>query len=70
MYPNSFSDYATLDFKDKAVYYQFYDVYGRLLLSKSVINSVKYLCKGSLSKGVYFLQFIGVKKASRVRVVM
>ena len=70
IYPNPFSDYATLDFKNKADYYQLYDVYGRLLLSKSVSNSVEYLRKGSLSKGVYFLQFIGDKKASRVRVVM
>lgn len=70
IYPNPFSDYATLDFKDKVNSYQLYDVYGRLLLSKSVSNSVEYLHKGSLSQGVYFLQFIGDKKASRVRVVM
>ena len=70
IYPNPFSDYITLDFKDKVYYYQLYDVYGRLLFSKSVNNSVEYLRNGTFSKGVYFLQFIGDKKASRVRVVI
>ena len=70
IYPNPFSDYTTLDFKDKVYYHQLYDVYGRLLFSKSVNNSEEYLRKGTFSKGVYFLQFIGDKKASRVRLVM
>ena len=70
IYPNPFTHSTTLEFKEKVNYYQLFDVFGRLIFSKSVDNTIDYFHRGNLSRGVYFLQFVGDQKISRRRVVI
>jgi hypothetical protein len=70
IYPNPFSDYATIQFNDNVSHYQLFDVSGRLLFEKQVVGSIEYLQKNDLTTGVYFLQFMGQNKMGREKIVI